>query len=66
MQLKVVVETPEEFNKWFAAQPTLGKLVAEEKANATKPAIDVVVPENKANELEVVVDTTSVIAQVIK
>lgn len=67
MQLKVVVETKAEFNKWIKAQPTLGKLVAEEKAAAEAPvSVEVVVPEQNTQELETVVDTTAVIAQVIK
>ncbi|WP_177763347.1 cytochrome c oxidase subunit II [Flavobacterium sp. I3-2] len=67
MQLKVVVETEAEFNKWFAAQKTLGQLVADEKAAAEAPAVEkVVAPEQNTQELETVVDTTAVVAQVIK
>lgn len=67
MQLKVVVETEAEFNKWFAAQKTLGQLVADEKAAAEAPVVkEVVAPEQNTQELETVVDTTAVVAQVIK
>jgi cytochrome c oxidase subunit II len=67
MQMKVVVETEAEFNKWISAQKTLGQLVAEEKAAAEAPAVEVVTPEQNTQELEtVVVDTTAVVAQVIK
>ena len=67
MQMKVVVEEQAEFNKWFAAQKTLGQLVADEKAAAEAPAVEeVVAPEQNTQELETVVDTTAVVAQVIK
>jgi len=66
MQAKVIVETEQEFNEWLSQQTTLGEQVAEEKAAATDP---IVVPDPISEPLEeaqVVIDSTAVIAQVIK
>jgi cytochrome c oxidase subunit II len=42
MQMKIIVDTPAEFKKWLATQPTIAKQVADEKAaNAPKPVDDV-------------------------
>ncbi len=38
MQMKVVVETEEEFKKWMSEQATLSAKIAEEKAGNAKPA----------------------------
>lgn len=68
MQAKIVVESPSEFRKWLSQQPKLGKQVAEEKAAAAAPAVEAqpaAAPE-KAEETEIVVDTTAVVAQVVK
>ena len=68
MQAKVVVETESEFRKWLGQQPTLGQQVAEEKAAAQAPAVETqpeVTPE-EVQEPQIVVDTTAVVAQVIK
>ncbi len=68
MQAKIVVESPEDFKKWLSEQPRLGKQVAEEKAAATAPKVETqpaVAPES-TQETEIVVDTTAVVAQVIK
>jgi len=69
MQAKVIVETPEEFNSWLKDQPKLGKQVAEEKAAATAPEVEtqpVIEIPVTAPEMEIVVDSTAVVAQVIK
>ena len=58
MQMKIVVDTPEDFKKWLAEKPTFGSVWKE--ANA--PKVEEVKVENK----ETVVDSTKVIAQVIK
>ncbi len=58
MQMKIVVDTPEDFKKWLAEKPTFGS--AWKEANA--PKVEEVKVENK----ETVVDSTKVIAQVIK
>src|SRR5690606_4484917 len=63
MQAKVIVETPDEFNSWLKGQPRLGKQVAEEKAAATAPEIEIPV---SIPETEIVIDSTAVVAQVIK
>ncbi|MCO6175143.1 cytochrome c oxidase subunit II [Flavobacterium sp. NRK F10] len=56
MQMKIVVETPEEFKAWLAEKPTLASQWKEANAPAeTAP----VVPE----VMETVVDTTKVLAQ---
>ena len=55
MQMKIVVESPEDYKKWLAEKPTLTQVWKE--ANAPAP-VEVV------NEL--VQDTTLVVAQVIK
>jgi cytochrome c oxidase subunit II len=40
MQMKIIVDTPAEFKKWLATQPTIVKQVADEKvANAPKPVV---------------------------
>src|SRR5690606_23323323 len=69
MQAKIVVETPEEFNSWLKGQPRLGKQVAEEKAAATAPEIEIL-PEIEepasTPDMEIVVDSTAIVAQVIK
>ena len=65
MQAKIVVESPQEFKKWLSEQPRLGKQVAEEKAAAAAPAVPAPAPE-QVEELPVVVDSTAVVAQVIK
>lgn len=58
MQMKVVVDTPEDFNKWLSEKPTFSS--AWKEANAPAPIV-----EEKKEEV-VVADTTKVIAQVIK
>lgn len=59
MQMKVVVETPEEFKKWLSEKPTFSS--AWKEANAPAPIVE----EVKVMP-EVVNDTTTVVAQVIK
>lgn len=58
MQMKIVVEEQDEFKKWLAEKPTLSSQWAE----ANKPAEAPVQPE----VIEVVADTTKVVAQVIE
>lgn len=58
MQMKIVVDTPEDFKKWLAEKPTFG--------TAWKESIAPKVEEVKVESKETVVDTTKVIAQVIK
>ena len=60
MQMKIVVDTPEDFKKWLSEKPTFGTAWKESIA----PKVEEVKVENK--ETETVVDTTKVIAQVIK
>lgn len=60
MQMKVVVETPEEFNAWLKELPTLKEqVVAEKAANVPAPAVE---------EVPAVTDSvaTEAIAQVVK
>lgn len=59
MQMKIVVESPEDFKKWLSEKPTLSKQWAEANAPAETPA-------PAAESAETVVDTTKVLAQVIK
>ncbi|RRA92341.1 cytochrome c oxidase subunit II [Paenimyroides viscosum] len=66
MQAKVVVETEAQFRKWIAQQPKLGKQVAEEKAAATAPKVEAQPVQTPVQEPQIVVDTTAVVAQVIK
>src|SRR5690554_3088186 len=49
MQMKIVVETPEEFEKWLAEQPTLGSALNPVEEQEAVPA-----------EAEVVIDSTAV------
>src|SRR5690606_36096432 len=65
-QAKVVVETENEFKQWLAQQPKLGKQVAEEKAAAAAPKVEAQPVETPVQEPQIVVDTTAVVAQVIK
>jgi cytochrome c oxidase subunit II len=58
MQMKIVVDTPEDFKKWLAEKPTVTQVWKD--ANAPAPV------EVKAAPSEVAVDTTKVLAQVIK
>ena len=53
MQMKIVVESPEDFKKWLSEKPTLAKQWAEANAPAEAPA-------------EAVVDSTKVLAQVVE
>lgn len=55
MQMKIVVETPEEYKAWLAEKPTLAQQWKE--ANAPKPVEAAGVP---------VADSTKIVAQVIK
>jgi cytochrome c oxidase subunit 2 len=59
MQMKIVVESPEDFKKWLSEKPTLSKQWAEANAPAETPT-------PAAESAETVVDTTKVLAQVIK
>ncbi|MDR2221988.1 MAG: cytochrome c oxidase subunit II [Flavobacteriaceae bacterium] len=67
MQLKVVVETPEEFKAWLKELPTLGKQVADEKAANAAPA-PTAVEETKEDAAPVVEEEvkTEAVAQVVK
>lgn len=56
MQMKIVVDTPEDFKAWLAEKPTLAQQWKE--ANAPAPAAADVAP--------IAVDSTKVVAQVIK
>ncbi|NHN27469.1 cytochrome c oxidase subunit II [Flavobacterium jejuense] len=62
MQMKIVVDTPEEFKAWLNEKPTLSSQWAE--ANAPAPVVvpvpEVVVP------VETIEDSTKVVAQIIK
>ena len=58
MQMKIVVDTPADFKKWLAEKQTFGK--AWKEANAPK------VEEVKVESNSMAVDSTKVIAQVIK
>ncbi|MEG1375645.1 MAG: cytochrome c oxidase subunit II [Myroides sp.] len=66
MQAKVIVETENEFKKWIGQQPKLGKQVAEEKAAAAAPKVEAQPVQTPVAEPQIVVDTTAVVAQVIK
>ena len=66
MQMKIVVETEAEFNKWISAQPTLGQKVAEEKAAAEAPKVEITAPEVETQEVQTVVDSTAVATLVAK
>jgi len=57
MQMKIVVDTPADFKKWLAERPTLAQQWKEANAPAAAPA--------EATNA-VVVDSTKVVAQVIK
>ncbi|UGS23331.1 cytochrome c oxidase subunit II [Flavobacterium channae] len=59
MQMKIVVDTPADFKKWLAEKPTLAQQWKE--ANAPAPAA---APAEATNA--VAVDSTKVVAQVIK
>lgn len=63
MQAKVIVETPEEFESWLKEQPKLGQQVADEKAAETAPEVEV---EIQTPDTEIVVDSTAIVAQIIK
>lgn len=58
MQMKIVVDTPEDFKKWLAEKPTVTQVWKE--ANAPAPVeVEQVAPVTN-------IDSTSVVAQVIK
>ncbi len=63
MQAKVIVETPEEFESWLKEQPRLGKQVADEKAPEAAPEVEI---EVLTPDTEIVVDSTAIVAQIIK
>ena len=59
MQMKVVVETEEEFNAWLAQQPTLASKVKEEKASqaeANLPAAPVEIVKDPVSAKNEVID----------
>ncbi|MBD3723223.1 MAG: cytochrome c oxidase subunit II [Flavobacteriaceae bacterium] len=58
MQMKIVVEEKDEFTKWLAEKPTLSTQWAEANKPAETPA--------QQEVIEVVADTTKVVAQVIE
>ncbi|MDK2771595.1 MAG: cytochrome c oxidase subunit II [Flavobacterium sp.] len=58
MQMKIVVEEQDEFTKWLAEKPTLSSQWAEVNKPAETPA--------QPEVIEVVADTTKVVAQVIE
>ncbi|WP_130733510.1 cytochrome c oxidase subunit II [Flavobacterium sp. J27] len=60
MQMKIVVDTPEDFKTWLSEKPTLASQWAEANAPAPAPAPEIVEP------VETVVDSTKVVAQIIK
>ncbi|BCY28135.1 cytochrome c oxidase subunit II [Flavobacterium okayamense] len=60
MQLKIVVDTPEEFKTWLAERPTL----AAQWKEANAPAVEPVVAQPEV--IETVVDSTQVLAQVVE
>ena len=62
MQMKIVVDTPEDFKAWLKEKPTLASQWAE--ANAPAPVV-VPVPE-VVEPVEIAVDSTKVVAQIIK
>lgn len=58
MQLKVVVESEQDFKKWLGGQKTLGQSVAEEQAaNEPQPEVEEVV-ENQESEAAVTEDNS--------
>lgn len=59
MQMKIVVDTPEDYKKWIGEQKTLAEKVKEEKASKEAPATDTKTAPAAA-------DTAKVVAQVIK
>lgn len=65
MQLKVVVETPEQFKSWLKELPTLGQQVADEKASNAAPASTDISVEEVAPIVEENVESEA-IAQVVK
>ncbi|MVO08848.1 cytochrome c oxidase subunit II [Flavobacterium sp. TP390] len=62
MQMKIVVDTPEDFKTWLSEKPTLSSQWAEANAPAPAPTPEVELTE----PMEVVIDTTKVVAQIIK
>ncbi|VXB16803.1 Cytochrome c oxidase subunit 2 [Flavobacterium sp. 9AF] len=60
MQMKIVVDTPEDFKTWLKDKPTLASQWAEANTPAPAPTPEVVEP------VETVVDSTKVVAQIIK
>lgn len=60
MQLKIVVDTPEDFKKWLAEKPTLAAQWKEANAPAQEPV------QVQPEVMETVVDTTKVLAQVVE
>lgn len=59
MQMKIVVESPEDFTKWLKEKPTL----ASQWKEANAPAVEEVKPVEVEVTPETVVDTTKVLAQ---
>jgi cytochrome c oxidase subunit 2 len=56
MQMKIVVDTPEDYKKWLAEQPTIAKQVADEKAEKEPKKVEVVA---------VISDTAKVVLQTV-
>lgn len=71
MQMKVVVETEQEFKKWLTALPTLGEKVAEEKAPKVEAPKEEAAPQATQDTLAtatpdvatVATDSTKIVAQ---
>ena len=62
MQMKIVVDTPEDFKAWLKEKPTL----ASQWADANAPAPAVIPAPEVVEPIETVVDSTKVVAQIIK
>ncbi len=62
MQMKIVVDTPEEYKAWLAKQPTLGEAVAVAKA---QPAADVL-PSGQPKDSSAAKDSSSIKKAVAK
>jgi cytochrome c oxidase subunit II len=65
MQIKIIVETEAEYNKWLKEQKTIGLAVKEASAPKPDPTKPVQTP-TLDSATAIVVDTTKVIAQVLK
>lgn len=66
MQMKVVVDEQEDFDKWLSEKKTLGAAVKESKEEAAAPAAEEAVPATETDTTNTAAVDTTAIAQLVR